>query len=137
MQTLATPKVKGRSPTGRPAARSRPALVAAVKVVHTAAWLSIESCVAYVIRAGFAGRSNRRVAAAATVVAGETLIFVASGFRCPLTGLAQRYGAEKGSVTDIFLPRVLSRNLPAIHVPLLVLMAYLHIRNLRARRSPL
>jgi hypothetical protein len=106
-------------------------MVTAVKVFHTAAWLSIESCVVYVLGAGFAGRSDRRVAAAAAVVAGETLVFVASGFRCPLTGLAERYGAEKGSVTDIYLPRVLARNLPAIHAPLLVLMAYLHIRNLR------
>jgi hypothetical protein len=106
-------------------------LLAAVKVLHTAAWLSIESCVVYVLGAGFAGRSDRRVAAAAAVVTGETLVFTANGFRCPLTGLAERYGAEKGSVTDIYLPPVLARNLVAIHVPLLVLMAYLHVRNLR------
>jgi len=101
-----------------------------VKTVHTLAWLSIESCVLYVLYAGFAGRSNRRAGFAAAVVAGETLVFAANGFRCPLTEVAERYGAEKGSVTDIYLPKWFAHNLPAIHTPLLVLMAYLHARNL-------
>src|ERR1700682_1605222 len=30
--------------------------------------------------------------------------WVASGFRCPLTSLAERLGAPRGSVTDIYLP---------------------------------
>ncbi len=40
-------------------------------------------------------------------------------------------------MTDIFLPRWFAHNLPAIHVPLLLLMAYLHGRNLRRQRRPL
>jgi len=105
-----------------------------VKTVHTLAWLSIESCVLYVLYAGFAGRSNRRAGIAAAVVAGESLVFAGNGFRCPLTEVAERYGAEKGSVTDIYLPKWFAHNLPAIHTPLLVLMAYLHARNLRRQR---
>jgi hypothetical protein len=81
--------------------RPRPAIAAATKVFHTLAWLSIESCVVYVLWAGFAGRSDRRAGLAAAVVAGETLVFAGNGFRCPLTGLAERYGAERGSVTDL------------------------------------
>jgi hypothetical protein len=38
-------------------------------------------------------------------------------------------------VTDIYLPRWFAHNLPAIHTPLLVLMAYLHTRNLRRSRQ--
>ncbi len=71
---------------------------------------------------------------AAAVVAGESLVFAGNGFRCPLTEVAERYGAEKGSVTDIYLPKWFAHNLPAIHTPLLVLMAYLHARNLRRQR---
>jgi hypothetical protein len=112
------------------AVRPRPTVVAAIKVFHTLAWLTIESCVAYVLWAGFAGRSDRRVGVAAAVVAGETLVFAGNGFRCPLTGLAERYGAEHGSVTDIYLPKWFAHNMPAIHAPLLMLMAYLHARNL-------
>jgi len=106
-----------------------------IKAVHTLAWRSIESCVAYVLWAGFADRSDRRAGVAATVVAGETLVFAGNGFRCPLTELAERYGAEHGSVTDIYLPKWFGHNMPAIHAPLVVLMAYLHARNLIRRHS--
>ena len=109
----------------------RDAALAAVKVVHTLAWFSIESCMVYVLWAGFRKQSDRRAAIAAGVVATESLIFAANGFRCPLTELAERVGAEHGSVTDIYLPRWFAHNLPAIHVPLIALAGYLHRRNLR------
>ncbi|RAX18229.1 hypothetical protein DC347_01785 [Pseudarthrobacter sp. AG30] len=113
------------------ATKHNPSAVAAIKAVHTLAWLSIELCVVYVLVTGLAGRTDKRVGMAAAVVAAETLVFAANGFHCPLTGLAKRYGAETGSVTDIYLPKWFAHNLPAIHTPLLVLMAYLHIRNIR------
>jgi hypothetical protein len=120
----------------RPAcAQPRHAAIAAVKTVHTLAWLSVEACVIYALYAGFAGRTGKRAAAAGAVVAGEALLFAGNGFRCPLTELAGRLGAESGSVTDIFLPKWLARNLPTIHAPLLVLTVYLHVRNLRRSRS--
>jgi len=114
--------------------RHRAALTA-VKVIHTLIWFSIESCMAYVLWAGFTRRSDRRAATAAGVVAGETLIFVANGFRCPLAQIAERLGAESGSVTDIYLPRWFARNLPAIHVPLIGLAGYLNARNLQETRT--
>ena len=58
----------------------------------------------YVLFAGIAGRTDKRVGIASAVVAGESLVFAANGFRCPLTELAERYGAERGSVTNIYLP---------------------------------
>jgi hypothetical protein len=116
------------------APRPRPALVAAIKTIHTLAWLSIESCVPYVLYAGFAGRTGKRAGIAGAIVAGEPLVFAANGFRCPLTQLAEHYGAHSGSVTDIYLPKWFAHNMPAIHTPLLVLMTYLHARNLRRSR---
>ena len=109
----------------------RSAAVVAVKSVHTLAWFSIESCMVYLLYAGFTGRSDRRAAIAAGVVGGECLIFAANGFRCPLAQLAENLGAERGSVTDIYLPGWFAHNLPAIHVPLVVLAAFLHARNVR------
>jgi hypothetical protein len=41
-----------------------------------------------------------------------------NGFRCPLTDLAEPFGAEHGSVTVCYLPAWFARNMPAIHVPL-------------------
>ena len=125
-------------PDGTPparAARPRPAVVAAIKTVHTLAWVSIESCVLYVLYAGLVGRTDKRVGIAGAIVAGETLVFAGNGFRCPLTGLAERYGAQRGSVTDIYLPKWFAHNMPAIHTPLLVLMTYLHARNLRRAKD--
>lgn len=59
------------------------------------------------------------------------MIFLANGFRCPLAGIAERVGAERGSVTDIYLPYWFAHNLPAIHVPLILLAGCLHGLNLR------
>ena len=109
--------------------------LALIRAVHTAAWASIESCVGYLLWSGATGRSDRRAAAAAAVVATECMVFAADGFRCPLTGLAEAAGAPSGSVTDIYLPRWFARNLPAIHLPLLALIGWLHLRA-RPRRPP-
>jgi hypothetical protein len=108
--------------------------LALIKAIHTLALSSIEGCMVCVLYAGFARRSDRRAGIAAGVVAAESLIFAGNGFRCPLTQVAERLGAERGSVTDIYLPRWFARNLPAIHVPLIGLAGFLHARNLRARR---
>ncbi len=89
----------------------------------------------YVLYAGLAKRTDRRAAIAAAVVTGESLVFAANGFRCPLTDVAESLGAEHGSVTDIYLPAWFARNLPAIHAPLLVLAVFLHGRNLRRRST--
>ena len=69
--------------------------------MHTAAWASIEGCVDYLLWSSVRGRGDRPAAAAATVVVTECLIFAADGFRCPMTGLAERAGAANGSATDI------------------------------------
>ena len=124
---------KPSPPGSDPAGHGSQAALRAVKAIHTLAWFSIEACMAYVLYAGFARRSDRRAGIAAGVVAAETLVFAGNGFRCPLTQVAERLGAERGSVTDIYLPRWFARNLPAIHVPLIALAAFLHARNLRTR----
>ena len=50
-------------------------------------------------------RRSDRVAIAAGVVGSGSPAFAANGFRCPLTQVAERIDAERGSVTDIYLPR--------------------------------
>jgi hypothetical protein len=92
--------------------------LALVKGVHTLVWLVVEACMVYVLGAGLRGRSDRRVAIAATVVAAESAVFLGNGARCPLTSVAEEMGAEHGSVTDIFLPRWFAKSLPVLHVPL-------------------
>ncbi|MGH3265060.1 MAG: hypothetical protein ACRDNS_24060, partial [Trebonia sp.] len=61
--------------TGNSAQRSRhDAAIKATKAVHVLAWVFVESCVLYLFYDGFVGRSGRRAAVAAGVVAGETLL---------------------------------------------------------------
>lgn len=116
--------------------RHAPAAIVAIKVVHTIAWLSIEACLLYMLYTGIVRRSDRRAGIAAAVVACESLIFAANGFRCPLTDLAESLGATNGAVVDIYLPAWFADTLPLTHGPLFVLAALLHARNLRtnARR---
>jgi hypothetical protein len=113
----------------------RATLLKAVKSFHTFAWFTIEACMVYVLYTGARGRTDRTVGIAAGVVAAETLVFAANGFHCPLTAVARDLGGGTGSVTDIYLPRWFARNLPGIHVPLILLAAALHWRNLRAGRA--
>jgi hypothetical protein len=47
------------------------AALTAIKLAHTLAWFSIESCMVYVLWAGFTRQSDRRAGIAAAVVAGE------------------------------------------------------------------
>jgi hypothetical protein len=114
-----------------------PRALVGIRVAHTLIWLSIESSVGYLLYAGCTGRTGGRAALAGAVVAGECLVFVGNGFHCPLTDLAEHFGAEHGSVTDLYLPAWFARNMPAIHVPLLLLAAVLYRLNLRRRRTGL
>jgi hypothetical protein len=120
-------------PDRAPGVPPHQAALMTVRTVHTVVWFSIEACMGYLLVAGFARRTDRWAAAAGAVVAGESLVFVANGFRCPLTAVAESLGAERGSVTDIYLPGWFAHRLPVIHVPLVLLALLLHGRNLRAR----
>lgn len=100
----------------------------AVKALHTAIWFTVESAIFYLLYSGVRRRKGPLVVTAAAVVATESAIYVGNGARCPLTTVAESLGAEHGSVTDIYLPRWLARSLPVIHIPLLVLIVWLHRR---------
>lgn len=105
-----------------------------VKAFHSVAFFIIQSAILYLLYSGLHGRSDRRAAIAAGIALGESAIYAGNGFRCPLTGVAERLGAESGAITDIFLPKWLARNIANIYVPLLLTAIGLHIRNLRRRR---
>jgi hypothetical protein len=119
-----------RASNTSPRASDRAKLMA-VKSLHTLVWSLVEASVGYLVYAGFRKRTGRAVTVASCIVATESVVFMANGASCPLTPVAESLGAESGSVTDIYLPRWLAHNLPGIHVPLLVLIVYLHRDRLR------
>jgi hypothetical protein len=114
----------------------RRATLVAIKTVHTAAFFSIGSCLAYFAYSSLAKRSDRRAAIAGAVVTGETVVYALNGFRCPLTSLAERLGSEHGSVADIYLPPWIEAHLPYVTGPIFAGAVVLHARNIvRSRRG--
>ena len=114
-----------------------------LKTVHTIGFLIIGSCLMDVFLSGLRGRPGLRTLASATVVAGEIAVYFANDGVCPLTPMAERLGAERGSVSDIFLPRFVARHLPVLSSFLLGAGVALNlravpdsIRRARASRRP-
>jgi hypothetical protein len=68
----------------------------------------------------------------------ESAVFILNDQTCPLTPLAERHGAAKGGVSDIFLPDPIARTIPIWSSALLAMAFALHLRgavgDLRARR---
>lgn len=94
--------------------------VFAIKLVHSLIFLSNAASILQVFYAGITNRSSRWTRFSLALAVGECLIFAGNRFRCPLTGLAESFGAESGQVTDIFLPRWLADRIPWIFTPPLV-----------------
>jgi hypothetical protein len=111
-----------------------------LKTVHTIGFLVIGSCLLDVFVSGLRGRPGLRTLASATVVTGEVAVYFANDGVCPLTPMAERMGAGRGSVSDIFLPRFVARHLPVLSSFLLGAGVALNLRAVpdsirRARAS--
>jgi len=102
----------------------------AVRAVHSAVfWVELVS-IGWLLVSGFAGRRDRSVAVAAGLVAVEGVVWLGNDRICPLTPLAERYGASSGSVSDIWLPDIVARTIPQWSIPLVAVGALLHSRGL-------
>jgi hypothetical protein len=106
-----------------------------IKAIHSLIFLVLQTAILYFLYKGFRGESDQHAGKAAMVVGAECLIYAANGFRCPLTGVAENLGAERGSVTDIFLPSWLASNIDRICGPLFAVGLLLHVRNLGRRTA--
>ena len=71
----------------------------------------MSACLAYVLYCGITKTYNWTLLLAIGAILIEGLALVLNHGRCPLTTLVEKYGAEKGSVTDIFLPGWIARNI--------------------------
>lgn len=63
---------------------------------------------------GVRGTPTRRTAVAAGIVAAETAIYLSNNQVCPLTPLAEEFGAERGSVVNMYLPAAVARQIPLV-----------------------
>jgi hypothetical protein len=85
-----------------------------IKLVHTAIFWVLSLCIVYALFCGVANRVSLWTWIALGLLLVESVVFAASGWRCPLTTLAEREGAQQGSVADIFLPKWFADRLPPI-----------------------
>jgi len=75
-----------------------------IKLVHTLIFWVLSLGVVYVLYSGVTGRISAWTWVAAGFLLVESIVLAACGWTCPLTILAERQGAVRGSVTDLFLP---------------------------------
>jgi len=101
-----------------------------IKLVHTLVFWLLSACVLYVLYSGVAGRVGLWTWVAAALLLVESLVLAAFRGVCPLTILAERQGAERGSVTDIFLPKRLADQIFPVCGTLYVIGLLLVLRSL-------
>jgi hypothetical protein len=76
-----------------------------IKVAHTAVFWVLSACVLYTMYSGAANHVTPWTWVAVGLVLLEGIVLVSFGWICPLTLLAERLGAPRGSIVDIFLPK--------------------------------
>jgi len=108
----------------------RRAALIAIKGIHTAIFFSIFAAVLLTLWDGLRGRPSRRTGIAGVMVVAESVAYVSNNQVCPLTPLAEEFGAERGSVVDIFLPGWLARRIPLIAGSAAILALVLNLRAL-------
>ena len=110
-------------------------VLTAIKAVHSAIFLAMLASILGLVASGVTGRRGPLVRVAALLVAGESAVFAANRGVCPLTPLAERYGATDGRVSDIFLPDAVASTIPFWSIPLVVTGVALHVRAWRSRQG--
>ena len=83
-------------------------MLPAIKALHTSVWAFFAGCVLAIPVLAWHGRTTAAFALIA-VVAVEVAVLALNRWRCPLTGVAGRYTADRADNFDIFLPRWLAR----------------------------
>lgn len=97
-----------------------------IKLVHSVLFFLIGICTIYVFSAALFNYINWMVWVSFGVAVIELLALALNEWRCPLTDMAERSGAEVGSVADLFLPKWLSDKLfPIFGITFLITCLFL------------
>jgi hypothetical protein len=100
-----------------------------IRSVHTVIYIILAASVCLLLFAALTAYSGPLVITAAMAVAIEVAIFTANGFKCPLTNLARKYGAEegKGYVFDTVLPVRITRQTFRVFGTMLALAGLIYV----------
>ena len=71
----------------------------------------------------------------AGIAIGESLIYGSNNLVCPLTPLAEQLGAERGTISDLYLPTAVSDRIPLLGGSALLVGLAFHVRRGRERRG--
>ena len=99
---------------------SRAQRLALVRAVHTAIYLVMATSSLVVLYGGLSGAHGPWLWTAAALVAVESLVFVGCGMKCPLSGVAVKYGAGGGALFDTFLPERMTRHTLTVFGPIVL-----------------
>ena len=77
-----------------------------IKSLHTMVFILMSCSVIYVLYSGIVGSTGVLTWVAVSLLVIEVLAFTLNKCKCPLTQLAERYGAESGTVSSMFLPKL-------------------------------
>jgi hypothetical protein len=100
-----------------------------IKFVHSLIFWWQAACLGYILYAGICRDFNLILVAAVCSIFINGVLLLLNNSRCPFTTLAERQGAESGSVTDIFLPDFIARNIFKVSFPFFVLeLIFLAVR---------
>ncbi|QYK54430.1 MAG: hypothetical protein KF824_05910 [Fimbriimonadaceae bacterium] len=104
----------------------------AIRAFHTLIYIILACSVLFILYCGVTGLSGAILGIALGLTLAECAIFVGFGFKCPLSAIALKYGAEEQNFSDLFLPRWLAHYTPAIFGTLLVVgLALIALRFLQ------
>jgi hypothetical protein len=76
-----------------------------IKSLHTVIFFFMSICNGIIAYSAITGRVGGATRIAFAVIVVEGLALYLNGGRCPLTTYAERVGARRGAITDIFLPK--------------------------------
>jgi polyferredoxin len=80
-----------------------------IKAVHTVIWAFLAACILAIPVMGWADM-YQHVAWLTGIVVLEIIVLVVSGWRCPLTIVAERHTDDRRDNFDIYLPEWLARH---------------------------
>lgn len=81
-----------------------------IKFFHTLVFFFMAACLIYILYCGLTATFNCFLVVAISAILTEGIVLICNGWRCPFTMLAQKYGAVKAGVTDLFLPACISKH---------------------------
>jgi hypothetical protein len=81
-----------------------------IRAIHTAIYVVMAASTFILLYAGITGVQGTWLWVVLGLLGIESIVFAGNGFKCPLTALAVKYGAETGHVFDTFLPERFTRH---------------------------